>query len=108
MIIILITSLFFIKLAMTIYIFKSTSRIVIDPVQKIYEDFCKKLSRKGLQRHSHEGPVDFSYRAKKAFPDEKDNIEFIIRIYINHRYKSKQHNQHLKRMKQMVKTLKLN
>lgn len=104
---ILIVSLLAMTLIISIYIFKSTSRTIIDPVEKIYQDFCKKLSRKGLKRNIYEGPADFTSRAMEAFPDQKDKISLITRIYISLRYKSMQSDRYLTRMKKMVKSLKL-
>ena len=99
---------FFIAAGMiTFFILKSTSRIVIDPTQKVYDDFCAKLSKKGLTRNIYEGPMDFSSRAVEKFPQQKSSIELITKIYINLRFKSKHRDKLLEQMKQTLRALKL-
>jgi len=103
----MIVIMFLASLAITLYLFKLTPKTVIDPVQKIYAQFCRKLSKKGLIRNIHEGPIDFSLRATESFPEQKDSIELITQIYINLRFKSRDSNKLSEKMKQMVKSLKL-
>jgi protein-glutamine gamma-glutamyltransferase len=105
-IIALISILFITTLIITFYLLKSKPKVDMDPVQKIYAQFCSKLSKKGLTRKSYEGPVDFSLRATKSFPKNKASIELITQIYINFRFKSKHNDKLSIKMKQMVKSLK--
>jgi transglutaminase-like putative cysteine protease len=57
-----------------------------DPVQIDYLRFCNKLRRKGLARSPQEGPRDFAIRAKARWPQQRQEIERIIRLYIELRY----------------------
>jgi len=102
----MVIMMFFSGMIITFYLLKSTPKISVDPLQKIYNQFCSKLSKNGLTRNVYEGPVDFSLRAARFFPEQKNSIELITKIYINLKFKSKHNNKLVEKMKQMVRTLK--
>jgi transglutaminase-like putative cysteine protease len=60
-----------------------------DPLQRIYLTFLRKIKRRGITRHPHEGPVDFSKRAIKQLPNKAGEISLITGIYTELRYGNK-------------------
>jgi hypothetical protein len=57
-----------------------------DRVKALYERFCQKAARLGVQRDPWEGPSDFSRRAALLLPDESERIRQISNTYIALRY----------------------
>jgi protein-glutamine gamma-glutamyltransferase len=57
-----------------------------DRVKALYERFCRKVARLGVQRDPSEGPSDFSRRAALLLPDESERIRQISNTYIALRY----------------------
>ncbi len=107
LILFLITTLAVITLIIALFIFRPFSRNSLDPIQRLYGRFCKKLARKGLIRQDYEGPLDFACRAGSEFPADKNTINLITAIYINQRYRSRENTKQLNNMKQMIKKLRL-
>ena len=57
-----------------------------DRVKTLYERFCRKAARLGVQRDPFEGPSDFSNRAALLLPNESERIRQILNTYIALRY----------------------
>jgi hypothetical protein len=57
-----------------------------DRVQALYERFCQKLARIGVQRDPWEGPSDFAKRAAQSFPNVSEHVRQITETYIALRY----------------------
>jgi hypothetical protein len=57
-----------------------------DRIQMLYERFCHKLARVGVQRNPWEGPSDFAIRAAKLLPNESKRLRRITETYIGLRY----------------------
>jgi hypothetical protein len=57
-----------------------------DRVKALYERFCRKAARLGVQRDPWEGPSDFSSRAALLLPNESKHIREIANTYIALRY----------------------
>jgi protein-glutamine gamma-glutamyltransferase len=57
-----------------------------DRVKALYERFCRKAARLGVQRDPWEGPSDFSSRAALLLPNESERIRKISNTYIGLRY----------------------
>jgi transglutaminase-like putative cysteine protease len=62
------------------------SRSPADRVKALYERFCRKAARLGVQRNPWEGPSDFSNRAALLLPGEFERIQQISNTYIALRY----------------------
>jgi protein-glutamine gamma-glutamyltransferase len=60
-----------------------------DRVKALYERFCQRAARLGVQRDPWEGPSDFSSRAAQLLPNESERIRQISETYITLRYASK-------------------
>ena len=58
----------------------------VDPIQALYDRFCQKLARIGVQRNPWEGPSDFAARAARSLPNESERVRQISRTYIALRY----------------------
>jgi hypothetical protein len=73
---------------MLIVIFKITrqGRLRLTTTQRLYQNFCKKLSRIGIIRRAYEGPMDFATRATRNRPDLASQIKAISDLYIALRY----------------------
>lgn len=57
-----------------------------DPVQDIYEKFCKKLAKAGLPRPPHQGPIDYATDVAAARPDLSETVWEITNWYVKMRY----------------------
>jgi len=57
-----------------------------DPALALYLKFCRKLTKVGLRRAAHEGPLDFAIRAARQRPDLAAAIAAITESYIALRY----------------------
>ena len=57
-----------------------------DRVKVLYERFCQKAARLGVQRDPWEGPTDFSNRAAQLLPNESKRIREISNTYVALRY----------------------
>jgi Transglutaminase-like enzymes, putative cysteine proteases len=62
------------------------SRSGPDRVKALYERFCRKAARLGVQRDPCEGPLDFARRAAQSVPDKSSRIRQIADTYILLRY----------------------
>lgn len=62
----------------------------INPVDKLYLAFCRKLARKGVLRAASEGPYDFAKRVSREYPDQSARIARITALYVSLRYGSHQ------------------
>lgn len=78
----------------------------VDPLQKLYAEFLRKLEKAGLKRHRHEGPQDFGRRAAHRLPGQAHAIEDITETYIHLRYRSDLRPQALASFKQRIKAFK--
>jgi protein-glutamine gamma-glutamyltransferase len=81
-------------------------RIRLDPLQRLYNEFLRKLEGTGLKRHSHEGPLDFSERAVRRLPAKKDEIEQISRLYANMRYRSNADSETMALFRRLIKAFR--
>jgi hypothetical protein len=59
-----------------------------DRIQALYERYCQKLARIGVQRDPWEGPSDFAKRAAQSLPNESERVRQIAETYIALRYAS--------------------
>ena len=67
------------------YLFRSDPKSR-DEARLLYNEFCRRLSRCGIERRPSEGPRDFARRASQARRDLATKIEEITRLYIDSRY----------------------
>jgi len=58
----------------------------IDPVLRLYQQFCQKLQPAGLIRTDREGAMDFAQRAKLALPEQTEAIDYITNAFIQLHY----------------------
>jgi len=73
-----------------------------DPVQRIYLEFCSKLTRAGIERKPGQGPLDFRKTALIGMKDLEGKITEIIHLYITLRYGKLANDEHLKRFRLLV------
>lgn len=60
-----------------------------EPVQRIYEKFCKAMASRGAPRRPSEGPRDFAARVSLQFPELKEQAQKVSRLYVALRYGGK-------------------
>ena len=89
-------------LAISFFLLRS-KRVKLDPLQRLYKQFLRKLERVGLKRYSHEGPLDFSKRAIRRLPAKASAIAQISETYAKLRYRSDSSPQTLKAFMRMIK-----
>ncbi len=73
-----------------------------DAVKKIYDRFCRKLARHGLQRDAAEGPAVFALRAGRKFPQRAATVNDITTLYIALRYGGQSGTGQMRELKQRV------
>ena len=103
----LVISLTSVSLLVILFILKPFKRSIKEPVQLAYDRFCLKLARKGVSRELHEGPVTFSQRAIRNFPEHENTIKLVTAIYINLKYRSRDNAEQLSKMKLLTRQLKI-
>jgi transglutaminase-like putative cysteine protease len=57
-----------------------------DVIVRVYQDFCRKLARRGLNRRSYEGPTAFAERVAAQRPDLAGQVRNIAKLYTALRY----------------------
>jgi transglutaminase-like putative cysteine protease len=77
----------------------------VDLAQQVYLRFCNKLARYGVQRHLSEGPLAFAARVISIYPEQEKNIQSIIELYVQTRYRSE--GQKLSQLRQAVQRFRL-
>lgn len=75
----------------------------LDPVQSIYQNFCRRLQRKGIVRLLHEGPRDFAKRVTDSRPDLRNSVSVITGLYIGIRYGRLDSPSNRRRFRQLVR-----
>ncbi len=73
-----------------------------DPAKEIYDLFCRKLAKKGVEILPHQGPLDLSQIAQKRLPPCAPEIAAITDAYIHLRYGTENSNTEL--LKRMVRS----
>ena len=58
----------------------------VDPTQRAWLAFCRKLGRVGVARNDSEGPLDFSERAAARLPARAEAMRAIAGLYVEIRY----------------------
>lgn len=69
-------------------LFRWRARQPRDPIQRTYDDYCRRLARIGITRARHEGPLAFSVRVIRQRPDLASSVDRISRMYMTIRYGS--------------------
>lgn len=90
----------------TLFITKPWEKQKLEPVVKVYNQFCKKLSSQGLLREVYEGPLDFAQKAIKEFPEQKNTIQLITRLYVKLRYEALNNKKQFDQFKQLTREFK--
>jgi protein-glutamine gamma-glutamyltransferase len=78
-----------------------------EPLAQIYEQLCRKLSRRGLSRAIHEGPSDYLQRVSTTRPDLATSLEEVRALYVSLRYGPNALPGQLSRLKFLVNELKV-
>ncbi len=73
-----------------------------DKVLAVYNRFCKKLAKHGLDRGTGEGVKDFAERAKTKLPEQAADIDQITAIFIKLRYGRTAGDEDLQQLKTLV------
>ncbi len=81
MVILLLVAVGAVYLFTALMIFRKRSIRPLDPVTRLYLQFCGYLARHGVERRPGEGPRDLAARARRAFPDQAGQIDAIAAAY---------------------------
>lgn len=57
-----------------------------DPARRVYERWCRRLARHGLERRASEGPLDFGHRVARLRPGLAANADAVTTLYLRARY----------------------
>ncbi len=77
-----------------------------DSIARLYQQYCQRLARIGLQRQPHEGPTDFARRVSQKRQDLSQEVELITRFYIQLRYGRNPPEQLFSQFKQRIRHFK--
>jgi hypothetical protein len=98
------------------YLLLRNNGVLLNPTNKIYQQFLKKLSKVGVTKLRSEGAIDFGNRAAKTLPNQAIEILEISALYSSMQYAKHQasnniatstNKQTLNLLKQLVKNLKI-
>jgi transglutaminase-like putative cysteine protease len=87
---------------MLAYVAWSRRGTPLDPAQRAYLRFCRKLARIGVRRATHEGALDFAARAQRTRPDLAGEIDAITEKYLHVRYGRRASNDDLRALAEAV------
>ena len=57
-----------------------------DPAVRLWQQFCRRLTKRGIVRAAGEGPLAFAGRAAVLIPQKAEMIQRIAALYVAHRY----------------------
>lgn len=103
MVTLLVVGMALVLLAVALYLMRPWHRQPTDPAQAAYENFCRRLWRRGLKRKPAEGPLDFARRAIEQYPQRAREISAIISLYERQRYAPYPTQQNLQRLQDAVR-----
>jgi len=101
----LLGSVVLITLPLSWWLLKSKGPTV-DKTLRLYQGFCAKLARVGIQIGKGEGAKDFAERAGKLRPDLARQIDDITRIFMRMRYEAQAHESDFQTLKQAIRKFK--
>ena len=78
-----------------------------DPLERIWDDFCARMRRKGYPRQVSEGPVDYGRRLAIAFPAQAESLLRICNEYARLRYRPPAPSEAIKTLMKHVRSLKV-
>ena len=58
----------------------------LNPVERAYRKFCRRLAKLGVTKNASEGPLDYAHRASKSLPEKQSIIAKVTDNYILWRY----------------------
>ncbi len=79
-----------------------------DPALALYQRFCHKLTKAGIEVEPGDGPKTIAERAKNLRPDLAESIERITEIYIRLRYQPDAEDRDLRSLKTLVAGFRFN
>lgn len=68
------------------WMLRPLSRVKLSPAQKLYKRFCKRMARKGYDKHPHETASDYAKRLSQHMPEHKKQLMGIAYSYNRLRY----------------------
>jgi hypothetical protein len=101
----LLGSVALITLPLSWWLLKSKGPTV-DKTLRLYQGFCAKLARVGIQIGKGEGAKDFAERAGKLRPDLSGQIDDITRIFMRLRYEAQTHESDFQNLKKAIQKFK--
>jgi protein-glutamine gamma-glutamyltransferase len=77
-----------------------------DPVRREYDRFCRRLSRHGVLRHDHEGPLDFARRVAEQRPAFAQVTDAVTASYVQLRYERAASGASLRELRRLVRSFR--
>ena len=74
-----------------------------DKIQKLYAQYCKKLSLINIDKALNEGPLDYAQRVVQKYPSLENAVEPINNLYIALRYGSLKEDNHISILKKRIR-----
>jgi transglutaminase-like putative cysteine protease len=97
MVIVLMASSALIILVLSAVLFLRLVRQRREPVQRLYQNFCHAMARRGAPRRPSEGPRDFAARISLQFPEIRERAQQVSALYVALRYGGKSRDAELMR-----------
>lgn len=77
-----------------------------DPLQMLWEDFCRRLAKQGLPRQPWEGPADYAKRITARWPRREAEITALCTLYQALRYGGGNHHDGRRKLKAMIRAFR--
>ncbi len=106
MMLLMVVSFSLMLLVLAFFIIQPFHKQKLDPVIKIYNDFCLKLAAAGIARAAHEGPLDYANRAIISLPEHKSSIRLITHLYTKLRFEASHNERQFKQFEFHVRKFK--
>lgn len=73
-------------IALVLGILSHRNRVRLDPLLSAYRILLRRLAKHGIEKKHFEGPLDFSRRAEREFPEAAEEIRSAVDLYMDLRY----------------------
>jgi hypothetical protein len=83
---VLVTLLLILSMWLVWRLLTRESPVTDDPVLRMYDNFCRKLNRRGLERLAYENASDYAARVCMKRPDLETSVQSITHLYNQLRY----------------------
>lgn len=96
-----------IAIGLIILLYRNKISTQQDPVNRYYQQFCHKLSRRGFRKAAHESANDFARRIIVERPELRHAVQPVTEIYTQLRYSRTPPRDGIKQLRRQVRSISL-